>query len=212
MLVAEDDSTSRRILTAGLVRAGWDVIPVEDGDAAWRVLESAGAPSLALLDWMMPGLDGVEVCRRLRARAGSRYTYVILVTSRTRKEDLVEGFAAGVDDFVRKPYDADELDARLRVGQRIVDLETGLDTKVRELEDALGHVKTLQGLIPICMHCKNVRRDADTWQRVEAYVQENSEAVFTHSLCDSCMDLHYPDDRSTPAAQTSTEAPVKKQG
>ena len=194
VLIAEDEPITRRLLEESLRRVGFDVSTVCDGTAAWAALEQVDAPALAVLDWMMPGLDGLEVCRRVRARLHSRYVYVILLTSRSEREDRLSGLAAGADDFITKPCHPAELAARVRVGERILSLEARLDGKIRELEGALAHVKRLQGLIPICMHCKSVRGDQNTWQRVESYIQDHSDAVFTHSLCSHCLEVHYPAD------------------
>lgn len=201
ILIAEDDLVSRRLVEATLTRSGYDVVSAEDGTRAWELLNAAdgaggvsgaGGFQLAVLDWMMPGLDGVEVCRRLRQRSGTAYIYVILLTARGQKEDVVAGLEAGADDYVTKPFDAQELQSRIRVGERIVKLESGLEQKVRELEDALAHVKRLQGLLPICMHCKKIRDDNATWHNLETYFQEHSEVMFTHGVCAECRATHYP--------------------
>ena len=108
ILVAEDDAVTRRIVNATLVRLGWDVITAEDGNAAWRAfqtLKGENAPELAVLDWMMPGMEGIEICRRLRATPGFELVYVILLTSRGEKQDLSEGLAAGANDYIAKPFD-----------------------------------------------------------------------------------------------------------
>lgn len=192
ILIAEDDSVSRRLLEATVVGLGYDVVSVGDGTRAWDVLQLEPNIQLAVLDWMMPGLDGVEVCRRLRSRGGA-YVYVLLLTAKDRKEDVVLGLEAGADDYVTKPFDVQELRSRLRAGERIVRLESGLAEKVRDLEDALAHVRRLQGLLPICMHCKKIRDDKDTWHKLETYIQQHSQAMFTHSLCTECLNRHYPE-------------------
>jgi DNA-binding response OmpR family regulator len=105
ILVAEDDAVTRKILAVTLERLGWDVVTAKDGDAAWQVFETLkgkGAPELAVLDWMMPGLEGIEICRRLRATPGFEFVYVILLTSRGDKQDLSEGLAAGANDYITK--------------------------------------------------------------------------------------------------------------
>src|SRR5579884_4462679 len=112
VLVADDDPVPRRLLQASLEKAGYEVTAVGDGDAAWRILQEPGAPNLAILDWQMPRLDGLEVCRRVRARKGAAYTYLLLLTSRDSKEDVVEGMDAGADDYITKPFDAHELKVR----------------------------------------------------------------------------------------------------
>ena len=127
-LVADDDLTSRRTLEAVLRKWGYEVLSVRDGDEAWAALQAQDAPRLAILDWMMPGADGVEICRRLRAKqpTDEHYIYVILVTARSAKEEIVEGMESGADDYIVKPFDPQELRVRIRAGERIVRLQTEL--------------------------------------------------------------------------------------
>lgn len=191
ILVAEDDSVTRRILEATLSKLGLDVITAPDGDAAWRILEKRegkNAPELVVLDWMMPGMDGLEICRKLRGTPGFELIYVILLTSRGEKGDLAAGLAAGANDYIAKPFHPIELEARVRVGERMVKLQTALATRVVELEDALSHVRRLQGLLPICSYCKMVRNETNYWQQVEAYLTSNSDVKLTHSVCPSCLE------------------------
>jgi two-component system cell cycle response regulator len=126
ILIAEDDRTSRRMLVAMAARWGYDPVVTENGADAWSVLQEPDAPRLALLDWNMPVLDGLEVCRRLRALPTTDPPYVIILTSRGTTGDVVNGLEAGANDFVAKPYDNEELQARLRVGRRMLDLQAHL--------------------------------------------------------------------------------------
>jgi len=192
VLVAEDDPIIRRLLEATLTRSGYEVVTAENGARALEILQREGSPNLAVMDWMMPEIDGLEVCRRVRALEARSYVYVIMLTAKGRKEDLITGLEAGADDYLTKPFDPHELRSRLRVGQRILDLESALQAKVRDLQDALDQVERLQGLLPICMHCKKIRNQDNDWQRLESYIQQHSEAAFTHSLCDECREQHYP--------------------
>jgi len=191
VLIAEDDQVSRRILESTLQRKGYEVVPTVNGAEAWEVLQSEHSPRLAILDWMMPEMDGPQVCRRVRAREAEGYVYVILLTARADKQDIVMGLEAGADDYLVKPFDSQELQSRVKVGERVLNLESALEGKVRELQDALKHVQQLQGLLPICMHCKNVRDDKDSWHRIEGYIEQHSQAMFTHSLCNDCMAKYY---------------------
>jgi len=192
ILIAEDDETSRVVLETLLRKWGHEVVATADGSEAWERLQAADAPRLAILDWMMPGIDGVELCRRVRQMDPNRQPHIILLTALGRTEDVVTGLTAGADDYVTKPFSNDELRARIRVARRIVELQTALSDRVHELEHALAHVKTLQGIIPICMHCHKVRRDATSWQRLEDYIQAHSDAEFSHGLCNECFKKHYP--------------------
>ncbi len=194
ILVAEDDTTSRRLLENTLGRSGYDVVCASDGDEAWGILREKDGPRLAIIDWMMPGRDGIEVCRQLRNEDHPHYVYVILVTTRTKTEDIVAGLEAGADDYLTKPYDPNELRCRVKTGERLLRLEGALARKIGELQDALSHLKQLQGLLPICMFCKKIRDDSDTWHRLETYIERNSEALFSHSLCEDCRQEHFPND------------------
>ena len=138
LLIADDDVTSRSILTAVLTKRGFDTVVVEDGAAAWGVLQRADAPRLILLDWNMPGMEGVEICRRLRDNNVPDPPYVILLTARGNKSDIVSGLEAGANDYVAKPYDNEELLARIRVGQRMLEMQSNL----MEARDALAHQAT----------------------------------------------------------------------
>lgn len=188
ILIAEDDAVSRRLLQATLTKWGHEVVVTASGTEAWAALQQPAAPALLILDWLMPGLDGVEICRRLRAQESLRSSYVILLTSRNSKEDIVQGLEAGADDYVTKPFDHAELRARVRVGERVVRLQTVLSERVNELEEALASVKTLQGLLPICCYCKKIRDDGNYWHRVENYIAANANVRFSHGICPDCTE------------------------
>ncbi len=134
VLIADDSVVSRRLLEAMLRKWDYEVIVACDGAEAWEVLQRPDSPRLAILDWMMPGLSGPEVCRKVRERAGNVYTYILLLTSRNEREDLIEGMEAGADDYITKPFDQHELKVRLGPGRRIVELEDQLLTVQKELE------------------------------------------------------------------------------
>jgi diguanylate cyclase (GGDEF)-like protein len=135
VLVAEDDSISRRMLEAFMVKWGYEVIVATEGEEAWGFLQGNDAPRLAILDWMMPGKDGIEICRSLRQRKGRPYVYILLLTARGQKQDIVEGLEAGADDYVTKPFDPYELRARVRAGRRIVELQEQLLAAREALRD-----------------------------------------------------------------------------
>jgi sigma-B regulation protein RsbU (phosphoserine phosphatase) len=188
ILIAEDDLVSRRALEATLGKWGHEVRAVVDGVAAWEVLQADNAPKLAILDWMMPKLDGVELCRRVRAEPRSEMTYIILLTAKGTKEDLIAGLDGGADDYLIKPFHREELKARVQVGLRVVNLQTRLAGRVRELEAALSRVKQLQGLLPICSYCKKIRNDGNYWQQIDAYFADHSDAQFSHGICPACYE------------------------
>ena len=189
VVIAEDDAVSRRILETLLRKWGYEVTTTLDGEAAWEVLQGPNAPSLAVLDIMMPEIDGLELCRRVRNSPTSMPSpYIILLTATQGVRAIVKGIEAGADDYLTKPYDRDELRVRVQVGARIIELQTKLAERVQELEVALDHVKQLQGILPICSYCKKVRNDRNYWQNVESYVSDHSQAEFSHSICPSCYE------------------------
>jgi DNA-binding response OmpR family regulator len=186
ILVAEDQTISRHILEASLRKWGYEVKGVEDGARAWEILQGEEAPQLAILDWLMPGMDGIEICRQIRLRPQTQPVYIILLSARSGQEDKIHGLEAGADDYITKPFDRDELRARVQVGIRVLELQSALAHRVRQLEEALSRVKQLQGLLPICSYCKKIRNDRNYWQQVEGYISERSEAQFSHGICPEC--------------------------
>lgn len=175
VLIAEDDPVSRRILQSILVGAGHRVTAAADGLEAldaWRLTEAR----IVISDWMMPELDGLELCRRMRDERGDRYTYYLLLTGRSGKESYLAAMDAGVDDFITKPVDADELKARLRVAERILGLRQRMDA--------------LEGLLPICSYCKRIRNEQEQWSGLEGYIEQRSGAAFSHSICPECYRRH----------------------
>lgn len=193
ILIAEDDLFSRTVLRKTLTTWGHEVVEAPDGETAWEELRDAGGPRLALLDWIMPAMSGIDVIRKVRESLSGeeRYVYTILLTQKGEKDDIVEGLAAGADDYIVKPFDHSELHVRIRSGQRIVDLQTALCSANLELRNALAEVKKLSGFLPICAVCKKIRNDEGYWQQIEAYIREHSEAEFSHSICPECLEKHY---------------------
>ena len=187
ILIAEDDPVSRLVLTTNLTNWGHDVVTAVNGMEAWRASQEEDAPRLVILDWMMPELEGPEVCRRMREAPAVIPPYVILLTARQGTKEVVEGMQAGADDYLTKPYHRDELRVRVQVGVRMIELQEKLAEQIGELREALDQVKRLQGIIPICGYCKKVRDDADYWQTVESYIATHSEAEFSHGICPSCF-------------------------
>ena len=187
-LIAEDDPVSRRLLQAALIKWGYEVVVTANGRDAWRALQALDAPSLLILDWLMPEMDGVEICREARKLDALKSAYIILLTSRGSKDDIVKGLEAGADDYVTKPFDHGELRARVQVGSRVVQLQTALADRVAELEEAIASVKTLQGLLPICCYCKKIRDDGNYWHRVESYIAGHANVRFSHGICPDCSD------------------------
>jgi two-component system cell cycle response regulator len=142
ILIAEDDAVTRRRLESNLLNWDYEVLVAKDGDEAWRALQGEDAPRLAILDWMMPGMDGIKVCEEARKLKGEPYIYILILTAKGRKVDIIQGLDAGADDYLIKPYDAHELKARLRAGRRILALQEAL----LSARDALRFQATLDPL------------------------------------------------------------------
>lgn len=185
ILLAEDDPVFALLLQR-LLEGEYEVLLVRDGVQAWEALLAENAPQLAVLDWLMPQMDGIEVCRRVRRQPEMASTYLILLTSRDQIQDILAGFEAGADDYVIKPCDPGELRARVRVGRRVVQLQSALAAHVAQLQQALTSVRQLQGLLPICSYCKRIRNDHNYWEQLETYLSDHTEASFSHGICPSC--------------------------
>jgi phosphoserine phosphatase RsbU/P len=190
VLIADDEATTRHLIQGTLGKWGFEVLAAEDGTAALDIMKGPNPPEIVLLDWVMPGVDGLEVCRRVRAARLEAPTYIILITARGGLENVIQGLEAGADDYVTKPFDPRELRARLHAGARVVQLQKALLERNHELEDALKRVKQLQGLLPICSYCKKIRNDRNYWEQVDAYVASHSEAQFSHGVCPDCFEVH----------------------
>jgi DNA-binding response OmpR family regulator len=193
ILIAEDDFTSRSVLTAVLGKIGHEVIETVNGDEALDALKDPDAPRLAILDWMMPVMNGPEVVRQVRALHSERPPYLIILTTRDQKSDIINGLDAGANDYLSKPFDPGELRARVEVGRRMIEMQDALASKIHELSQAIEQIKTLRGIIPICANCKKIRNDAGYWQQVEVYVHNHTEADFSHGICPECMKILYPE-------------------
>ena len=192
ILIAEDDATSRTILQAVLGKGGYEVVSRADGLEALEAFKQSDAPDLAIVDLIMPKLDGLELVREVRALPTPRPPYIIILSTKSETTDVVAGLDAGADDYLVKPFDAAELRARVEVGRRMLEMRAVLADKVQELALALDQVKTLRGIVPICANCKNVRDDQGYWNRVETYMRDHTGAEFSHAVCPDCMDKLYP--------------------
>jgi DNA-binding response OmpR family regulator len=169
ILIVDDEPKNIQLLGSLLREKGYRVEFALDGAKALTWLEDKPF-DLVLLDIMMPGMDGYEVCRRIKENLSTRHIPVIFLTARTETDDIVKGFDAGGSDYVTKPFKTPELLARVKVHVEM---------------------KLLRGLIPICAKCKSVREGDGTWQRIEAYIQSHSQALLTHTLCPTCADAMY---------------------
>ena len=186
LLLADDDRTTRIILRRNIEQWNYEVFEAEDGTTALEMLEGTEGLRLAVLDWEMPGFDGVEICRRLAARSDSSMVYTLLLTRRSEKRDMIFALDAGAHDFLSKPVDIGELRSRIAVGRRLIEAQD-------QLREATSQIQTLHGLLPICASCKNIRDDQGYWTGIENYIRERSEAEFSHSICPDCRKELYPD-------------------
>lgn len=173
ILIADDDRLSCTLLRRTLARLGHEVIETSDGRQAWECFQRQAIP-LLIVDWMMPFINGLELCRMVRAEQRARYTYIIMLTALGGKGSYLEGINAGADDFITKPFDPDELKARLNVAERILGLH--------------AEMKQLKGLLPVCAYCNRIRDDDDSWMRIEKYITRRTDAAFSHGICPDCYE------------------------
>jgi sigma-B regulation protein RsbU (phosphoserine phosphatase) len=188
VLVADDLDVNRKLLRSLLTPEGYEVVEAKNGVDAYNMLQGATVPMVGLIDWEMPEMEGIEVCRETRKLQFSPPIYLILLTVRDSKQDTVAGLQGGANDYITKPFDKTELLARVSIGRQMVQLQQALTERVAELRDALVSVKQLGGLLPICSYCKKIRDDQNYWQQVESYVGEHSHAKFSHSICPECYE------------------------
>ena len=195
--IAEDDPVSLKLLQKMLENWGHKVYPARDGKEGWDTLCAHPDVHILITDWMMPKMSGLQLIRKLRESVRDSYTYILMITAMDRKENIVEGLEAGADDYVVKPFDRAELRVRVHAGERIISLERELAEHVKELEDILAHIKKLEGLLPICSHCKKIRDDKGKehgkgeWSALEEYIGSRSDAQFSHTLCPECLEKYY---------------------
>ncbi len=163
ILIAEDDVVSRRVLELFLAKWNFQVEVASNGAEAWQIFQRDDSPRLAVLDWMMPGLEGVQICRQVRERADRPYVYILLLSARGQKKDILEGLKAGADDYLKKPFDLEELHARLQVGQRIIELQDDLirtreDLRFQATHDALTGIANRGEILEVLGREMNRRR------------------------------------------------------
>lgn len=174
VLIVEDDPIARVYIQAALRSLELDTVVAEDGEAALALLETEPI-RLVVSDWMMPKIDGLELCRRLRAREGEYVYFILLTQMSASRENEDAAIEAGVDDFLLKPVNPRELKIRLHVARRILEYT--------------AHIQRLESFIPICSYCKKVRDDHNYWQRIESYINERTGSEFSHSVCPDCYNV-----------------------
>jgi PleD family two-component response regulator len=178
ILIAEDEAVSARVLKLLLEKEGHGVVVAGDGEAAWGRYQEEPV-RVIISDWAMPGMDGLQLCRKVRELPRRDYTYFILLTGAdTGRENLRLAMDSGVDDFLSKPIDREVLSMRLRVADRILDYAR--------------QIRVLKELLPICMYCKRIRDDGDYWQQVESYIHAHTGSNFSHGICPDCFSREFP--------------------
>jgi sigma-B regulation protein RsbU (phosphoserine phosphatase) len=213
VLIADDDTITRIALGKLLEKWGYEVVQALDGGKAWELLCQKDPPRIAILDWMMPEPNGVEICNNLTREKDFPFIYTMLLSVKQDKADIIKALDSGAHDFLSKPVHSGELRSRIAVGVRLVKAEDAIQSKNRELADindqlnrtnaelqsALKEIKTLQGILPICVKCKKFRledmeaTDPDSWVKMEDYIRSRTEAEFSHGLCPECAAKLYPD-------------------
>ncbi len=190
VLIAEDDLVSSRLLEIYLDKWGYDVLVAGDGNEAWEAIQDPEAPNLVISDWMMPNMDGLELCRKIRQMKRSAYVYFIILTTKVRKEDLIEGLVAGADDFLTKPFNKDELRYRVKIGERIIELErrildlayldplTGVLNRRAFIERIEGEInRTVRGSAPLSL----ILTDIDHFKQInDTYGHQAGDLVLRH--------------------------------
>lgn len=199
ILVVDDTKENLRILVEALGGEGYKVRPALSGRIALEAARKE-VPDLILLDILMPGMDGYQVCEALKADARLRDVPVIFISALDEVADKIKGFRAGGVDYISKPFQTEEVLARVETHLTLRALQKDLEEKNeslrklnRDLQQALDEIKTLRGIIPICASCKKIRDDNDSWQRIEKYISDHSEAEFSHGICPDCAKKLYPD-------------------
>jgi phosphoserine phosphatase RsbU/P len=175
VLIVEDDPIARRFMSALMEKLGHEVELAENGMEAWKIFDRKPV-SLIISDWAMPELDGLELCKKVRARRETAYTYFILLTSKSSKENYLQAMMAQVDDFLTKPLDQDELTIRLWVANRIL----GYTARIQQLED----------ILPVCSYCKKVRDEKNDWYDLARYLAREGKTAFSHGICPECYQKH----------------------
>jgi len=195
ILIAEDDAVSRKLLQHTLTTWNYEVLPATSGVQALALLTTENPPSLAIIDWMMPEMDGIELIRNIReteaqSLAGNS-AYLILLTAAQTKEGLVNAFEAGADDYLTKPFDKDELRSRLKAATRILTLQKEAALRIAQLEASFASIKQLQALLPMCSYCRKIRQvenDQNYWSQLETYVSQHTDTQFSHGICPDCYE------------------------
>lgn len=187
ILAVDDDAATRLTLSTVIADAGWSPVVVDDPEQAYHLLIGPDAPPIALIDWQMPSLSGLELCRRIRAAAPDARPYIIFVTVNSTSVDIVTGLDAGADGYMTKPIAAIELQARVRAGLRTIALQQDLRSRLH-VAQASAESQRVPELLPMCCYCHRVRDEREQWSTLEQYVMQRDTVRFTHGFCPDCYD------------------------
>ena len=186
ILIAEDEFTTRLMVQVCLENWGYSIDSVEDGKTAWDIMTKKNPPQIAVLDWEMPGLSGTELCRQIKRMDRRSPIYVILLTARDSENDISQGFAAGADDYITKPFNDDELRARIRVAERIVTIQSSLSSSLKELQEALNMLETFDETIAVCKKCQKLEDFDGAWRKPVELLDYPVDPRFLEGRCPEC--------------------------
>ncbi len=192
ILLVDDEEMVLQYLSKRLKKHNYDVVTCLSGEKALEKVKALDF-DMVILDVILPGIDGYEVCRRLKSDKKTSGIMVLILSVRKTLEERLKGYEVEADDYITKPYDPEELLAKIQI---LLRLKTALDERDRfiyKLQEALSKVKTLSGLLPICSSCKKIRDDKGYWNQIEDYIREHSPADFSHSVCPVCAKRLYPE-------------------
>ena len=193
VLVVDDDPDILFATERIIMKAGYSTIKASSA-AECKKLMQENCPDLILLDVVLPDMQGTDLCREIKGDSNYEGTYIILLSGkRTSSDEQSMGLDFGADGYIARPISNRELLARVDAMVRIISAERERDQLIIRLQEAMSKIKTLNGLLPICMHCKKIRDDKGYWNQIEAYIHERSDAEFSHSICRDCAEKHYPD-------------------
>lgn len=185
VLIVDDELHEIKVLTKFL-HDDYKIMAAKDGESALKIAQGSNPPDLILLDIIMPGLNGYATCKQLKENDTTKNIPVIFVTAISEVMDAARAFELGAVDYVTKPFNPVTVKARVKT-------HIQLNDTLQDLQTALSEVKTLRGFLPICSYCKKIRDDKGYWNQIESYIQEHSDAEFSHSVCQECAKKYYPD-------------------
>lgn len=192
ILIVDDKPDNLTVLRRILVEQNYTVRPALNGETAMKAI-NLRQPDIILLDIRMPGMNGYDVCKKLKSDEKTRGIPVIFFSALDAIEDKIRAFSFGCVDYITKPFQAEEVLARVKTHLTLRCLQKSLEDKNAQLQIALEEIKTLQGIIPICANCKKIRDDQGYWNEVETYISKHSNAEFSHGICPACSKALYPE-------------------